>query len=153
VTPYDVAATAIRGGWNNSTINELAPSTRAMVLRADAEYELEGRQQQAERAARGEDLRMRSIMLAVEAAQARGEAVSLVEELRSGGRGVGMTRRERELVSAMMDVEDQRREAAARRAFAKFREGADVEVGFGAVVADNVYAETYPQPRRPSDPF
>jgi len=29
VTAYDVAASVIRGGWNNSTIDELSPSMRA----------------------------------------------------------------------------------------------------------------------------
>jgi hypothetical protein len=29
VTAYDVAASVIRGGWNNSNIDELSPSMRA----------------------------------------------------------------------------------------------------------------------------
>jgi hypothetical protein len=74
---------------------------------------------------------MRSIVAAVEDAQQRGEAVSLVEELRSGGRNVGMTHRERvEYVTALMEVEDQRRTARAHRMVNQILEGLGGVEGF-----------------------
>jgi hypothetical protein len=81
---------------------------------------------------------MRSIVAAVEDAQQRGEAVSLVEELRSGGRNVGMTHQERvEYVTALMEVEDQRRTARAHRMVNQILEGLGGVEGFGTVAADS----------------
>jgi hypothetical protein len=110
------------GGFGNSLLDGMSPSTRAQVMQADAEYGRQVAAAEREAAVRREHLREQAFRASVRAAWDRGELVDMRQAMRDGG--VGRTPQEAiEYASAQMDLADARQEAEQRRAFEKWRAG------------------------------
>jgi hypothetical protein len=108
------------GGWNNSQLDNMSPSTRARVLQADAEYAKQAAIEERERKHRAEELREQAFRASVQAALERGELVDMKQAMRDGG--VGRTPAEViAYASRMMDIEDARLAAEQRKAFPEFQ--------------------------------
>jgi hypothetical protein len=108
------------GGFGNSLLDGMSPSTRAQVMQADAEHERQAAAAERKAAVRREHLREQAFRASVQAALDRGELVDMRQAMRDGG--VGRTPREAiEFASAQMDLEDARQEAEQRRVFETWR--------------------------------
>jgi hypothetical protein len=108
------------GGFGNSLLDGMSPSTRAQVMQADAEYDRQAAAAEREAAVRRDRLREQAFRASVQAAWDRGELVDMRQAMRDGG--VGRTPQEAiEYASAQMDFQDARQEAEQRRVFEKWR--------------------------------
>jgi hypothetical protein len=104
-----------RGGFNGACRDQMSPALQARIAAADAEDQAWAMVDQRHREPVAQALEQARMTASVTAAQARGEAVSLLEAARNGG--VGRTRAEAvAYYSALGDVQEQREAALQRKA-------------------------------------